>query len=79
MANLTIRNVPTEIHQSIKARAQRNGRSTEAEVRNILETIAANDSGPRFGDELAALGRKFGGIELDIERGDLPIQTASYR
>ena len=36
MAAVTIRNLPDETHRAIKARAARNGRSTEAEIREIL-------------------------------------------
>lgn len=34
---LTIRRLPDEVHQALKARAARAGRSVEAEVRSILE------------------------------------------
>lgn len=36
MANLHIRNLPDEVHQALKIRAALNGRSTEAEIREIL-------------------------------------------
>lgn len=41
MAAITIRNLPDEVHRALKARAQRHGRSTEAEVRDILEKAVA--------------------------------------
>ncbi|MGH8445596.1 MAG: FitA-like ribbon-helix-helix domain-containing protein [Solimonas sp.] len=78
MASMTIRNIPDDIHRAIQARAARNGRSTEAEVRNILEAAASPAGGLRFGDELAALGRAFGGIELDIKRSRKPMRIASF-
>jgi len=38
MATLTIRNVPTKVVRALKARAERNRRSMEQEVREIIET-----------------------------------------
>ena len=79
MASMTIRNIPDDIHLAINARAKRNGRSTEAEVRLILEAAAGRPvAGLRIGDELAALGRELGGIELDLERPKTPIRRASF-
>ncbi len=37
MGNLSVRNLPEEIHRALRMRAARNGRSTEAEIRAILE------------------------------------------
>ena len=37
MAAVTVRNLPEETHRALKLRAARNGRSTEAEIRVILE------------------------------------------
>lgn len=37
MATLTIRKVPAKTLKALKARARRNGRSMEAEVRRLLE------------------------------------------
>ncbi|WP_037586026.1 FitA-like ribbon-helix-helix domain-containing protein [Stenoxybacter acetivorans] len=36
MAMLTVRNLPDEVHRALKIKAAHNGRSTEAEVREIL-------------------------------------------
>jgi plasmid stability protein len=36
MATLTIRNVPEEVHHALRIRAAENGRSMEAEVRDLL-------------------------------------------
>ncbi len=44
MAVLNIRNLPEEVHQRLRVRAARNGRSMEAEARTILaETIMTED------------------------------------
>jgi plasmid stability protein len=37
MATLTIRNVPTKVVRALKAQAERNRRSMEQEVRQIIE------------------------------------------
>ncbi|HXY67340.1 MAG TPA: Arc family DNA-binding protein, partial [Mycobacterium sp.] len=37
MAILTVRNLPVAVHRALRVRAARHGRSTEAEVRAILE------------------------------------------
>jgi plasmid stability protein len=37
MATLTIRNVPTKVVRALKAQAERNRRSMEQEVREIIE------------------------------------------
>jgi plasmid stability protein len=36
MATLTIRNVPDDVHKSLRLRAAENGRSVEEEIRRIL-------------------------------------------
>ena len=76
MANVTIRNLPPETHRAIKARARRHGRSTEAEIREILRLAAQPPGALRFGDELAALGAAFGGVELKVKRSGKPMRTA---
>jgi len=43
MAALTIRNVPDEVRDKLRARAEKNGRSMEAEVRAILEAAARTE------------------------------------
>lgn len=40
MAMLIISNLPDVIHQALRVRAAQHGRSTEAEVRDILEKMA---------------------------------------
>ena len=43
MATLTIRNLPDEVHQGLRARAAANGRSMEAEARVALAN-SVNDN-----------------------------------
>ncbi|HZK99687.1 MAG TPA: plasmid stabilization protein [Caulobacteraceae bacterium] len=58
-------------------RAARNGRSTEAEVREILEQAVRPAGRIRIGSELPALGRRFGGVDLDIARDQMPTEPAT--
>ena len=37
MANVNVRNLPDEVHRAIRIQAAHHGRSTEAEIRDILE------------------------------------------
>jgi plasmid stability protein len=76
MASLTVRNLPDATHRSLKLRAQQNGRSTEAEVRHILEAAVAPRLG--LGSALAAVGRSVGAVELKILRDAAPIEPAVF-
>ncbi|WP_394325698.1 FitA-like ribbon-helix-helix domain-containing protein [Xylella fastidiosa] len=37
MANVNVRNLPDAVHHALRVRAAHNSRSTEAEIRGILE------------------------------------------
>ena len=43
MAILTVRNVPDEVHRALRLRAAEHSRSTEAEVREILESAVKSE------------------------------------
>lgn len=58
MAAITIRNLPEPVHRALRVRAASNGRSTEAEIRDILEKAVKPEQRVRIGDALAALGRR---------------------
>lgn len=78
MANLTVRNVPDEVHRALKVRAAQHGRSTEAEIRDILRAATDSAGRIRLGDELAALGDVLGGVDIDVIRSDKPMRVASF-
>jgi plasmid stability protein len=78
MSAITVRNIPDETHRALKQRAAQNGRSTEAEIRDILEQAVRPNERMKIGSELAAFGRKLGGIELDIKRDQNPIEPADF-
>ena len=60
MGILTVRNVPDDVHRALRVRAARHGRSTEAEVREILAAVVKPEKRVRVGEALAAIGRKIG-------------------
>lgn len=70
MGNLTIRNLPDEVHQQLKLLAERNNRSTEAEARHILAARVSHASKSGLGSQIrAAWGPNTDG-ELHIQRSE---------
>ncbi len=67
MAMLTVRNLPDEVHRALRVQAALHGRSTEAEVREILAAAVKPETRLRLGDALAALGLKAGLTNADVE------------
>ncbi len=57
MAILTVRNLPDEVHRALRLRAAQHGRSTEAEVRAILEEVVKPEGRLKLGSLLADIGR----------------------
>ena len=78
MSAVTIRNLPAETHRALKLRAATHGRSTEAEIRAILEEVVRPPERLKLGSALAALRQRFGGVELDITRDPAPIEPAAF-
>ena len=68
MPAITVRNLSEETHRALKVRAARHGRSTEAEVRDILEAAVRPQRRVKLGSLLAEIGREVGGVDLRIER-----------
>ena len=60
MAMLTVRNLPDDVHRALRVRAAQHGRSTEAEVREILATAVKPETRVRLGEALTALGCRIG-------------------
>jgi plasmid stability protein len=65
MAMLTVRNLPDEVHRALQMRAAQHGRSTEAEVSEILVAAVRPLTRVRLGDALGALGRDAGMTNAD--------------
>lgn len=73
MAAVSIRDLDDHVHDRLRRRAARHGRSMEAEMRAILTAAVAELDGPV--DLFAALRERFaqlGGIEL----GEVPRESA---
>ena len=58
MAMLTVRNLSDEVHRALRVRAAMRGRSTEAEVRVILEDAVKPQGRVKLGALLAGIGRQ---------------------
>lgn len=67
MSAITVRNLSDETHRALKARAAAHRRSTEAEVRAILDAAVSSPDRPRLGTLLATVGQETG-ADLDISR-----------
>ncbi len=67
MAMLTVRNLPDDVHRALRAQAALHGRSTEAEVREILAIAVKPEMRVHLGEALAALGRKIGLTNEDFQ------------
>ena len=71
MAAVTIRNLTDATHRALKARAARHKRSTEAEIRAILEAAVRPEDRLRIGTALAKMSRKIGLTNADVEALEL--------
>ena len=78
MSAVTVRNLAPEVHRALKVRAAQNGRSTEAEIRLILEQAVAPREHARTGTRLAAFGKRFGGISIDTQCKDERPRSAPF-
>ena len=58
MAMMTVRNIPDKVHCALRVRAAMHGRSTEAEVRAILEDSVKAEGRIKLGSMLAEIGRQ---------------------
>ncbi|RMR08174.1 hypothetical protein ALP93_200244 [Pseudomonas syringae pv. helianthi] len=62
VANVNVRNLPDEVHRAIRIQAALHGRSTEAEIRDILERAARPEGRVKLGSFLASIAREVGGL-----------------
>lgn len=80
MGNMTIRNLPDEVHDHLRQQAVSNNRSIEAEARAILvNSYVAKHTGG-FGQQLRSRFQSMGviGDELDLERDKTPGRAADF-
>jgi plasmid stability protein len=78
MGALNVRNLPDDVHTALRMRAARNRRSTEAEVRAIIEEAVMPKNPIRLGTLLASIGKDIGGVDLKISRDPAPTEPASF-
>lgn len=69
MAQITVRQIPDEVHRALKAKAEQEGVSAEAKARQILAEGLFPTDQPPLGKRLRALARK---LEVDIEGVEFP-------
>ena len=67
MPAVTIRNLSDETHRALKVRAATHHRSTEAEIRAILETAVRPADRLRLGSALADISRRAGLTNADVD------------
>lgn len=67
MPSITIRNIPEEVRRALRVRAAMHGRSTEAEVRDILAMAAKPEGRVKLGSLLTSIGREAGLTRADVE------------
>lgn len=78
MAAITVRNLSDETHRALKARAARHHRSTEAEVRAILDAAVGAEDRVRLGSLLVDIGRGVDGVELEVDRDRTPHEPLAF-
>lgn len=76
MPSVTIRKLPEETHRALKLRAAQHGRSTEAEIRSILDAAIRPKLG--LGTALASIGQSLGGVSLNLSRDPTPVAAAVF-
>lgn len=76
MSAIVVRNISEETHRALRRQAKQNRRSTEAEVRAILEGAVRPATRFRLGSALARLAKPLGGIDLEIRRDKTPVEAA---
>ena len=83
MPAVTIRNISDETHRALRVRAANHGRSTEAEIRDILEAAVRPSERLKLGSLLAAIGRDAELSNADVEalqknRDDAPAEPMTF-
>ena len=78
MAAITVRNLSDETHRALRVRAAEHGRSTEAEVRAILDEVVRPPERVKMGSALVDAFRPLGGVDLEIERDRSPAKPPRF-
>lgn len=83
MPAITIRNIPEETHRGLKALAAQHGRSTEAEVRDLIARAVRPDANLGTGQALLAIWRPLTLTEqehtiIESARDRVPAEPMSF-
>ena len=84
MAIVNVRNLAEAVHRAIRTQAAQHGRSTEAEIRCILERATMPEGRVKLGSFLASIASEVGGMidqeEASIERARIksPARAVSF-
>ena len=80
MTQRVVRRLPEEVKERLRARAGRNGRSLEAEGRDILVAAASEGPppGPGLGSRIAALFTDVGFDHGDIDEIRAPARSFDF-
>jgi plasmid stability protein len=78
MPAVTIRNLSPETHRALRIRAAEHGRSTEAEIRAILDEAARPADRLKMGTALVNAFRAADAAELDLARDPSPAEPAVF-
>ena len=69
MANVHVRNLPDAVHRALRVRAARHGRSTEAEIRSILENAVYPPQRVKLGSLLTSIAADGGALsDADVQQ-----------
>ncbi|MBU1312903.1 MAG: plasmid stabilization protein [Alphaproteobacteria bacterium] len=83
MSAVTIRNLSEETYRALRVRAAHHGRSTEAEIRDIIEAAVRPSERVMLGSLLAAIGRDAALSNVDVEalqknRDEAPAEPMTF-
>jgi plasmid stability protein len=78
MPAINVRNLSEATHRALRIRAARHGRSTEAEVRAILDEAVHPTTSVKLGSMLSGIGAKFGKTALNFDRDRTPPDPAAF-
>lgn len=82
MPAVTIRNLSDETHRALRVRAAHHGRSTEAEIRDILEAAVRPSQRIKLGSLLVNIGREAdlsdSAVEALQERETVPAEPMTF-
>lgn len=84
MTTVTVRNLPDAVHRALRVRAAHHGRSTEAEIRSILEAAVCTPERVKLGSLLVSIAREAGGLSeqearhIDQVRDKTPAQPLTF-